>query len=231
MGRMNAEYGSELHLLRMLGRHRAYLDKQICEHIGAQRVDWLDFPSRMKRTDSRTLWDREWQNLEFLSADNSARVQWNLAWPSHRTGPNWDAVGRLHFANSSELLLVEAKANQQEIRSSCKAEDPKSLKLIRDTLNLTKQALGAPESSDWLTPYYQLCNRLAVLHTMNTAGEPAHLLYIYFYGDVSDASRDCPPAASDWDSALDNQNEHIGLSNEHPLKDRVHKLFLDVQCQ
>jgi hypothetical protein len=29
MARLNSEYGSELHLLRMLGRHRDYLDRKV----------------------------------------------------------------------------------------------------------------------------------------------------------------------------------------------------------
>ena len=63
MARLNA--GSELHLLRMLGRHRDYLNRKVCESTQAEHVEWLDFPSGEKRRDKQgnILWDREWHQL------------------------------------------------------------------------------------------------------------------------------------------------------------------------
>jgi hypothetical protein len=59
MGRMNASYGSEFHLLRMLGRHRRFFDSRICEATGADSVEWLDFPSGDMRKDKNgnPIWD------------------------------------------------------------------------------------------------------------------------------------------------------------------------------
>ena len=58
---LNARYGSELHLLRMLGRHRSYFDLQVLTETAADGVEWLDFPSgdvRMDKT-GNPFWDRE----------------------------------------------------------------------------------------------------------------------------------------------------------------------------
>jgi hypothetical protein len=49
MAGMNSSYGSELHLLRMLGRHRAYFDARVRTVIGFDAVEWLDFPSGVVR--------------------------------------------------------------------------------------------------------------------------------------------------------------------------------------
>jgi hypothetical protein len=54
MARLNAGYGSELHLLRMLGRHREYFNGKIRDATGADGIEWLDFPSG----DGRTCWGK-----------------------------------------------------------------------------------------------------------------------------------------------------------------------------
>src|SRR5262245_1310041 len=93
MARLNSEYGSELHLLRMLGRHRSYFDRKVCGATGADHIEWRDFPSGESRRDKdgHVLWDREWHHFQFLPAGDGARMAWDGAWPTHRTGHNWDA--------------------------------------------------------------------------------------------------------------------------------------------
>jgi hypothetical protein len=40
---MSSKYGSELHLLRYLGRHRDDFDKRVIAETGGDSVKWLDF--------------------------------------------------------------------------------------------------------------------------------------------------------------------------------------------
>ncbi len=233
MARINASYGSEFHLLRMLGRHRRFFDSRICEATGADGVEWLDSPSGDMRKDKKgnPIWDQEWLRLDFLNIDDPARIAWQTAWPPVQLGGhNWDAVGRLKYRNSREWLLIEAKANIAELSSSCQAENPNSLDLIKKTLNQTKFDLNVAQSCDWLNGYYQFCNRLAVLNVMNTAGTAARMAFVYFYGDVGDSTRMCPSSEHGWEPALTAQNMHVGLCPGHHLEDRLHKLFVDVRC-
>jgi hypothetical protein len=231
MARLNSEYGSELHLLRMLGRHRNYFDEKVRGATGADRIEWRDFPSGQMRRDreGHVLWDREWHHFQFLPDNDRARAAWDDAWPTHRPGHNWDAIGILHYGSVKEWLLVEAKANVEELSTNCEAKDADSVELISGTLNRTKAALGAPEVSDWMRSYYQYCNRLAALHALNGAGSSARLLYIYFCGDTN-KGRTCPASESEWADALAARGRHVGLPDGHLLSDRVHKLFIDVQC-
>jgi len=175
----------------MLGRHRDYFSRKVCEATRANDVEWRDFPSGEMRRDKagHILWDREWHQLQSLADDEPARKAWDAAWPTHRTDHNWDAISRLRFGSAEEWLLVEAKANVEELSSTCKAEDAKSIALIQKTLDSTKAALGVGETSDWMRPYYQFCNRLAALHVLNCAGAKARLLYVYFCGDVGNENR------------------------------------------
>jgi hypothetical protein len=232
MARLNAEYGSELHLLRMLGRHRGWFNRKVCGATGADQVEWCDFPSGAMRQDNqgRIFWDREWERLEFLPAEDPGRKAWEAAWPRQGTGHNWDAIGRLHYGAVQEWLLVEAKGNLEELKSDCAAKGPASIDLIRGTLDRTKAALGAAEACDWMHGYYQYCNRLAALHAMNHADTPARLLLLYLCGDIDRIGTRCPRSEGDWMSELAKQERHVGLSDVHPLADRVHRLFLNVQC-
>lgn len=125
-------------------------------------------------------------------------------------------------------LLVEAKANIEELRSSCKATPHGGRPLIEACLALTRQRLGVAADRDWLSGYYQPCNRLAVLDLQNEHGAPAHLLNIYFVGDRSGPGRSCPQDAAGWKPALRDMEEHIGLPSTHHLAARVHKLFLSA---
>ena len=135
MAQLNARYGSELHLLRMLGRHRKYFDKKVRDVTGADDVEWLDFPSdEMHLEDKKPVWDREWRRLDFLPDTDPAKAAWEHCFPMQGQGHNWDAVGRLHYGSSLEWLLVEAKANIRELFSDCKAKDSRSRQLICRTL-------------------------------------------------------------------------------------------------
>jgi hypothetical protein len=89
--------------------------------------------------EGHVLWDREWHHFQFLPNDNPARTAWDRAWPTHRTGHNWDAIGRLRYGAATEWLLVEAKANIEELFSDCAAKDADSVKLIQATLSRTKR--------------------------------------------------------------------------------------------
>lgn len=225
MGQMGNGYGSECHLLRYLGRHREALNAAIRATVGCGDVRWLDCPF-----DPASDWkDAEWKGLEFLPSNSPAREAWRRAWPQRGNPPNWDAIGQVTRNGSSEWLLVEAKAHTGEIQSSCGAKDGPARQLIQETLNATKRRLAVAEEHDWMNGYYQLCNRLAVLNILQEAGVPARLLFIYFTGDdFGRPGNACPQSEAEWQPALEDQARHVGLPKQHPLADRIHKLFLPV---
>jgi len=224
MAEIGNGYGSELHLLRFLGRHREHLNQKVLEVVGGSAVRWLDFQFDL----SRKMWqDAEWKGLGFLPDGEPAKADWPMFWPQKGNVPNWDAVGLIATGRGEEWLLVEAKAHLGELRSSCGAKSDSGLNQIKQALDRTKQALGVSPSCDWLKSYYQYCNRLAVLNFLNSCGTPARLLLIHFLGD-SVPGKECPQNEKGWAQALEAQDQHIGLPRNHPLADRIHKLFLPV---
>ncbi len=99
--------------------------------------------------------------------------------------------------------------------------------MIREAFNQAKQGFGVPLTSDWSQPYYQFCNRLAVLHFLIRNGIGARLLFIYFHGDTNPKAV-CPQTSVEWEPAIQAMQQHVGLIGPYPLDNRVHKLFLPV---
>lgn len=225
MAMIGVGYGSECHLLRYLGRHRQLLNRCVCEVISGSALEWLDFPF-----DARKPWkDGEWQALAFLANDVALQQAWAEYWPQSGNAQNWDAVGRITVNGAEEWLLVEAKANEEELLSDCGAVSTASISKIGQAMAETKRALDVAAECDWLRGHYQYCNRLAALHFLVQQHQiPARLLFIFFTGDRV-PNRTCPTSPQAWkDGALARQSAHVGLSPGHWLEDRVHQLFLPV---
>ena len=224
MGRIGHGYGSEWHLLRYLGRHLNLLDRVIRKATDCGSLDWLDFGFNPNNP-----WhDEEWKGLDFLEEDSVLQDYWRNYWPQGVGIHNWDAVARASSGGMTEWILVEAKANLEELKSTCQAGNKDSLQKITAALDATKTALGVPADTNWMSPYYQYCNRIAALHFLNTHGVGARLLFIYFCGDKGGARRTCPADSEGWKAALNEQAKHVGLPSGHYLDGKIRNLFLPV---
>ena len=219
MGKIGYGYGSEWHLLWYLGRHRSRLNREVRRVTGAERVEWLDFV----HSESDTI-DAEWKGLAFIQ-DDALQSAWGEFWPQGAGIHHWDAVAQIDVSGPQEWLLVEAKAHTYEVQSDCGAKPHGGRDQIRRALDQTKSALQVQSSCDWMNGYYQFCNRVAVLHFLQSHGVPAHLLVVYFTGD-SGPARECPLDESGWQAAIAAQDAHVGLPEEHALSGRIHRLFL-----
>ncbi|MCL4843491.1 MAG: hypothetical protein KJZ79_16705 [Bryobacteraceae bacterium] len=223
MGTLGYGYGSEWHMMRYLGRHRSALSSAISSRIGCSDISWLDFPFDAKKK----FGDSEWKGLDFLTAEYAPiRSRWEQEWPQTGNVMNWDAVGWTKNDPSGELVLVEAKSNIEEIKSSCGAQEHGGLPRIRSFLNQAKQRFRVPEAVDWLQPYYQYCNRLAMLDFLMSKGIPTQLVFIYFTGDKV-PGKTCPIDCAGWKPTLDRIKSSIGLGSESSL-DRVTEVFLPI---
>ena len=221
-------YGSECHLLRYLGRHRQKLNNEISKVMKATEVSWMDF--QFKRTEHG--WhDAELKSLDFMEKELQPVVKTLKAkWPHGGGVPNWDAVGKVKIADNWEWLLIEAKAHIGELRSNCGAEEGKKGKMmISKAINTVKENLNVPPTADWLSGYYQFCNRIVVLHHLLEHKVAARLLFIYFTGDkFPENNADCPQDSVAWEVALKKMTEHVNIPADAPICNNIHKIFLPV---
>ena len=127
-------------------------------------------------------------------------------------------------------VLIEAKSYLREVRKFCGAAGP-SRHMILAAFNATIGHMGAQvNANNWLSPYYQFCNRLAFLHFLTANGVRAKLLFVYFLGDRRPRDREvCPVEAAGWLPTIEEMERHVGWTNDtNPLANDAHKLFLPV---
>jgi len=228
MGKIGYGYGSEWHLLRYLGYHRQLLQKTILSETGGDQIQWLDF--KFSRRNIPLSQDQEWKGIEFIT-DSDVNNRWKNFWPQTGNPPNWDAVGQLISKNGQEWLLVEAKAHLEELYRDCSAKQ-KSKQMIIKAMDIAKKSYRAEEVEvkKWLSPYYQFCNRLSVLHFLIKECNPpvpARLVLIYFYGDQM-LNQECPQSPEEWEPELKKMHHEVGLDKKSELLNRVHRVFLPV---
>lgn len=229
MGKIGYGYGSEWHLLRYLGYHRAYLSQKVAEVLGGQDVEWLDFDFSPENAPLRD--DREFVGLEFIQ-DPQVQERWKSFWPQTGNAQNWDAVGQVYFGDTLEWLLVEAKGHLGELESKCGATSRVSQQIIHSALEKTSKAFGNRRRpiENWLAPYYQYANRLAVLYFLMKECMPpveTRLLFIYSYGENREGC-ECPQNEQEWWPAIQKMTEWLGIDRDSELMQRVHYLFLPV---
>lgn len=96
---------------------------------------------------------------------------------------------------------------------------------IRRLIEETEKDLGIVRAGDWLTPYYQYANRLAVLAFLLRHGVGARLVFLYFIGDTNPYG-DCPKSEDGWLVELAKVRRHLGLAGTSPVEQRVHEVFV-----
>lgn len=222
-------YGSEFHLLRMLGRHRSAFTKEVCMAIGGKvMVDWFDFPYSERRDE---YFDREYTNLDFLEnlginslLENEKYYEY---WPNTGTPQNWDLVGK---TTDGRIVLVEAKAHTKELESSTKAKVTGGLPKIEKAFNQVREGIGVTEYSPWTQNYYQFANHLFTCWYLNKVRKISTvLLNVYFVGDERPDGCLCPKTTLEWEEAIQKEYNYLGISTEHPfIKEHVKSVFIHV---
>lgn len=235
---IGAGYGSELHLMRYMARYRQELDKAILDKTGGDSITWHDFKHGgtydCSNPQEVQFPDNELTGINFLTETDYSKVvdAWKQFWPQGGKSMNWDAAGYTTVNNRNQYILVEAKAHTGEIKSDCGADPDKSIELIDKAFSYTKNWLGITSKNDWKKTYYQMANRLAMIHFLIYHDMPAKLVNIYFCGDKHQdlkKSSICPANKDEWKGALDAQYKYLGLTEAMRDKAGMVDLYIDVE--
>ncbi|WP_337175145.1 hypothetical protein [Paludisphaera sp.] len=254
MGRIGYTYGSEWHLQRMLAYHRDDLNRHVEAAVPGSRVlRWLPqaytatdpgspdpgcYPTAPRppgRPPAPRKLDEELKGIDFLTPYLLAKVgrAWLDYWPRSGNMPNWDAAGQIDVGGTTHWLLVEAKAHVGELRSECKASERGGLGAILAAFERTARTMDVEvDVASWLTPFYQFCNRLAVLNFLLAHEIPAVVLFAYFLGDRFPEGDPaiCPATRAEWEPHLGTMYAHVGwtAAAANPLRHLVRRSFIPV---
>ena len=151
-------------------------------------------------------------NDQFLSLDNrKALTSWWLIKVRSARLPNWDIASTCTIEGRKGLLLVEAKAHDQELSGAGKsAPTSHNSKLnherIGQAIAEANSGLNTVLKTDWnLTrdSHYQLCNRFAWSWKIASLGVPVALIYLGFLNAREMLDQGRPFAsASAWENCL-----------------------------
>lgn len=219
-------YGSEYQLFEYRRHWPEALDNAILSAIGAEEgpLDWL-YPRDPDAAGT------EPEGLRFIPEVSEA---WREAWPQRGSQQCWDGVAStVNPAGTTSWVLMEAKANEPEFAGGpCGAtlRSP-ARSLIERTLGRTKSLLGVHRDVSWLGSYYQYANRLAALHVLTSQGIQAHLVYVYFVGEVFPDGRACPQDEARWRQLMRARDLTLGLPTQHALSPFIHSIFLAANPQ
>jgi hypothetical protein len=116
-------------------------------------------------------------------ADRDELTCWWLAEPARANTPNWDLVSTCRINDRSGLVLVEAKAHEDEFADDrCGATNPLNIKQIENALAEAAAAWNGltPGFALSATSHYQLSNRFAFAWKLAAMRVPVVLVYLGF---------------------------------------------------
>lgn len=180
--------------------------------IDARPITWS---SPLVTDDYAEYWDEAF--LERLQLRLDGRPLQSF-WP--RSGPRWDALGRV---TGGAALLLEAKSHIAEMTSGCRASPTARAKVERAFAEVGR-GWGIAPTSAWLSGYYQYANRLAhayLLNELNTA--PTFVVFLHL---VNDRTMPEPATLGEWKAAIATAHEALGVSSLLPPY--VIDAFVDV---
>jgi len=213
-----AERGSQYWLQKLVNEQPELLNRHITNELNSlegKSIEWLS-PLASENFGEH----RDQAFLEKLGIDLPERALSEF-WPAG--GPVWDGLAR---TDGGDLILVEAKSHIPEAVSPPSRASPRSLELIRASLDETKNFLKGNPDADWSGTFYQYTNRLAHLYLLRELNQlPTWLVFIYFVGD---SEMNGPDTDTEWKGATKTIETYLGVtcSRFSPYAGHV---YLDVR--
>lgn len=231
MAEMALGYGSEYQLLRYLGHHRDYLNKEISSALNTnENISWMDYPQNSERISL----DGEWKDVEcFRSKELSDN--WKNYWPSRGNTQNWDGI----FKIKDVWYFVEAKAHITELETPpCGATADKNIQTIKKAFEETISLCKSTKDADyWISKdckSYQPANRLAFINFCKRNGIKAKVVYLFFlngYDKPGTGGKLSVKRQAEWQEALRKEYLDLGISEEN-LRNLLHIVYIDcTKCR
>lgn len=194
------------------------LNQSIENAIPALAGDLITWYSPLQSDSYSEYRDGDFLDVLGLSIHKSALRSF---WPNG--GPQWDALAK---TKSGKIILVEAKANEKELKSTCQAKAASSISLIENSLNEAKRHFGINPNANWKVGFYQHANRLAHLYFLSEWCQvETYLVFIHF---LDDKSVNGPQTEAEWQKALHPMYAQLGLANNWP-QNPVANIFIQAK--
>ena len=147
-------------------------------------------------------------------------MDWSF-WPNTRH-PQWDAIG---IAPDNSLVLVEAKANIEEVKSKIRATDSSSKEIIKSTI------FNELDNNDkWLTMYYQIANRLVFLKKIKEhygSTRNVYCVFLYFADDFTlDGTSRKKASKVEWEEKISSIHKEVSIPDS--IRNNIKEIIVDI---
>jgi hypothetical protein len=116
-------------------------------------------------------------------SDRQTLTHWWLAKTTNANTPNWDLLSSCHIRDKRGLLLIEAKAHEDEFADDqCRSTNPENIRQIGNALDEANAGWNdlMPGFNLSADSHYQLSNRFAFAWKIAMMGTPVILVYLGF---------------------------------------------------
>ena len=209
-------HGSQKDIQLLANKFPELLDSKLSKILNKQiKLDWL---SPLSNDEFAEYVDQSF--IERLGITNTIIHHLNHFWPNG--GAHWDGLAKYE----DTVFMMEAKAHISEQKIESTGASQKSLKLIEESLQNTKDFLNVTADISWCRDnYYQYANRIAHLYYLRELNHiDAHLLFIYFLNDSSVSENE---TQKDWEKAINSVYKSLKLERNNKLSNFIHHIFID----
>ena len=141
-------------------------------------------------------------------------------WPTKK--PVWDGLSVIRVSREC-YFLVEAKSYVRETLTEIRAIDRNSIAKINNSLSKVKEYMGVDQQRDWAKPYYQFCNRLALLFFLNVViRKSSYLALVNFVDDISVGQ---PTSEEQWKKHYRKVFFDLGISQKSKLAEKIISVY------
>ena len=197
-----AERGSQRWLQIAVEKRPEVLLQALRTQLGLADGDRIEWRSPLRATGFKEY--RDGEALRQVGVSKLRLRPLNEFWPAR--GPVWDAIG----IAGKQPIFLEAKAHIAEMASPGTKASPESLKLIKRSLEQTRQFYAPKATAAWTGTFYQYANRLAHHYLVRELNQiPSRLVFLYFL-NAEDVNG--PTSEEKWRGAIELLHAALGLS-------------------
>ena len=199
-------------VLRYIENHSEEFRQQVVDATRSNGIKWMP----------GTNGDLRWQGMEFMRAGGKMLAEWDRSWPVDIDQPGWDIMCRvMPGRNSWERVYIWCTTSADQIVGSYTPTSEKSYDKLHQFFSDAQRAFKITGESDWLQRCYPYASRLAVLGFLKNYGSCGRLLFVHC---TSSSGTD----RSEWEDALNEVHDYLGLTGNSTLERRFHRSFLEV---
>lgn len=210
--------GSQNDIQLLANEYPELLDSQLSTLIHESiKLNWC---SPLKDDEYAEYVDQDF--IDKLGISDKIKIPLKQFWPNK--GPNWDGLAKY----KNKIFIIEAKAHISEQQIESTDSKDKSLSLIENSLQKTKNFLEVKSNVSWCkNNYYQYANRLAHLYFLRELNNiDAHLLFIYFLNDKTILEK--KETIEDWEKAIDEVYKSLKIDRKNKLSNYIHHIYIDT---